>query len=76
MLFLGSGFFGLHVCFSHSCMNAWQFMHSILDRHLRDLHFVAIMNQAAVSSEHTALAGVYLGLRLLGTEFAFIFSLQ
>lgn len=54
-------------------------MHSIVDGHLGDSSFGAMMNKAARdvlihvlwSAQHTLLPGTYLGLGLLGTEFTY-----
>lgn len=54
-------------------MNAWQFMHSVVDRHLRDLHFGAIMNQAAVSSGAYSVAGCISRIEIAGHRICIYF---
>ena len=57
-------------------MNVWQFMHSVVDRHLGDLHFGAIMNQAAMSSgTHThSAAGCISRIEIAGQRICIYFS--
>ena len=56
-------------------MNVWQFMHSVVDRHLGDLHFGAIMNQAAMSSgAHThSAAGCISRIEIAGQRICIYF---